>query len=108
VRFRDKNWPCGGGGYFRLLPYGITRAALTRINRRDRQPAVFYIHPWEVDPGQPRVEGISAKSRFRHYTNLSRTGDRLQRLMGDFRWGRMDHVFFGKGDIPGHGRDATA
>lgn len=108
LRFRDKNWPCGGGGYFRLLPYGITRAALTRLNRRDRQAAVFYIHPWEVDPGQPRVEGISAKSRFRHYTNLSRTADRLRRLTGDFRWGRMDQVFFGKGETTGHGRDVTA
>jgi polysaccharide deacetylase family protein (PEP-CTERM system associated) len=108
LRFRDKNWPCGGGGYFRLLPYGITRAALARINRLDRKPAVFYIHPWEVDPGQPRPEGISVKSRFRHYINLSRTADRLRRLTRDFLWGRMDAVFLGPGDQSGRARDAAA
>src|SRR5690606_29106080 len=82
--------PCGGGGYFRLLPYPLFRSALRRVNSTDRQSAVFYCHPWEVDPGQPRVAGLSWRSRFRHYTNLSRMESRLRQLLQDFRWGRMD------------------
>jgi polysaccharide deacetylase family protein (PEP-CTERM system associated) len=93
VRLGAKNWPCGGGGYFRLLPYALSRRALARLNRRDRLPAVFYIHPWEVDPEQPRAHGISLKSRFRHYTTLSRTAGRLHRLVQDFRWDRLDCIF---------------
>jgi len=93
VRMGSKNYPAGGGGYFRLLPYALSRAALKRINRRDHLPAVFYIHPWEVDPDQPRPSGVSAKSRFRHYTNLAKTGERLGRLTRDFRWDRMDSIF---------------
>lgn len=93
VRLGSRNYPCGGGGYFRLLPYSVSRAALKRVNRRDHLPAVFYIHPWEVDPDQPRPKGVSAKSRFRHYTNLAKTGDRLRRLTRDFRWDRMDSIF---------------
>jgi polysaccharide deacetylase family protein (PEP-CTERM system associated) len=93
VRLGAKNYPAGGGGYFRFLPYWASRAAIARINRRDRAPAVFYLHPWEVDPGQPRAEGVSAKSRFRHYLNLAKTGERLRRLTRDFRWGRMDSIF---------------
>ncbi|HVV26476.1 MAG TPA: XrtA system polysaccharide deacetylase [Rhizomicrobium sp.] len=110
VRLRGRNWPCGGGGYFRLLPYGLTQAALSRINRHDHMPAVFYIHPWEVDPDQPRARGVSAKSRFRHYTNLSRTAARLGRLTRDFRWGRIDEIFLAAGgrNIPEKNRDAAA
>ncbi|HEY2837196.1 MAG TPA: XrtA system polysaccharide deacetylase [Rhizomicrobium sp.] len=93
VRIGAKNYPAGGGGYFRFLPYWASRAAIARINRRDHAPAVFYLHPWEVDPGQPRAEGVSAKSRFRHYLNLAKTGERLRRLTRDFRWGRMDQIF---------------
>lgn len=93
VRIGAKNYPAGGGGYFRLLPYWASRAAIARINRRDHAPAVFYLHPWEVDPGQPRASGISAKSRLRHYLNLAKTGERLARLTRDFRWGRMDSIF---------------
>lgn len=93
VRLGSRNYPAGGGGYFRLLPYAVSRAALNRINRRDGLPAVFYLHPWEVDPGQPRAQGLSVKSRFRHYINLAKTADRLRRLTRDFRWGRMDSIF---------------
>ena len=93
VRIGAKNYPAGGGGYFRFLPYWASRAAIARINAQDHAPAVFYLHPWEVDPGQPRAEGISAKSRFRHYLNLAKTGERLRRLTRDFRWGRMDQIF---------------
>jgi polysaccharide deacetylase family protein (PEP-CTERM system associated) len=93
VRFFERNLPCGGGGYFRLLPYGLSRAAIGRINAAEHRPAVFYIHPWEVDPDQPRAPGAPLKSRLRHYVNLSRTAGRLQRLLADFRWDRMDRVF---------------
>ena len=93
LRFFNRNWPASGGGYFRLMPYGLSRWMIERINRVDNMPAVFYFHPWEVDIEQPRIAGISAKTRFRHYVNLERTEDRLARLLQDFSWGRMDEVF---------------
>jgi polysaccharide deacetylase family protein (PEP-CTERM system associated) len=93
VRVNGRNLPAGGGGYFRLMPYGLYRWGLRRVNRRDAQPGMFYFHPWEVDPGQPRVEGAPLRSRLRHYTNLGIMEARLRRLLGDFRWGRMDEVF---------------
>jgi polysaccharide deacetylase family protein (PEP-CTERM system associated) len=93
ARLFSRNWPAGGGGYFRLLPYGASRWLLERINRRDGQPAVFYFHPWEIDHEQPRIPGIDLKTRFRHYLNLRRTEERLRRLLGDFSWGRMDAIF---------------
>ena len=92
VRMFNRNWPSGGGGYFRLLPYQVSRAAIAHMNRQGT-PAVFYLHPWELDPDQPRVKGLSAKSRFRHYVNLSRTQDRLTRLTRAFRWERIDTAF---------------
>lgn len=92
-RAGGRNWPCSGGGYFRLLPYGLFHAGLTYINRNERRPGIFYFHPWEVDPGQPRVAGAGWKSRVRHYTNLSRMAGRLDRLLRDFTWDRMDRVF---------------
>jgi len=79
----------------RLLPYPLSRWLLQKVNELDHQPAIFYFHPWEIDAGQPRVPGISAKTRFRHYLNLSYTEGRLKRLLADFDWGRMDHVFLG-------------
>ncbi|HVZ91806.1 MAG TPA: XrtA system polysaccharide deacetylase [Rhizomicrobium sp.] len=93
LRLAGRNWPCGGGGYFRLLPYALSRRAIADINRRENRPAIFYIHPWELDPGQPRVRGVGAKNSFRHYVNLSRTAPRLRKLLGDFRWDRIDSVF---------------
>jgi polysaccharide deacetylase family protein (PEP-CTERM system associated) len=86
------NWPAGGGGYFRLLPYALSRWTIARVNRVDRQPAIFYFHPWEIDHGQPRI-AAGAKARFRHYLNLHRTEPRLRRLLRDFRWDRVDRVF---------------
>lgn len=83
--------PCGGGGYFRLLPYPLFRWALRQVNGGGHA-CYFYLHPWEVDPDQPRVEGVSWRSRFRHYTNLRRTEQRLARLLGDFRWTRFDRL----------------
>ena len=84
LRFFGHNLPIAGGGYFRFFPYWFTRKALSRINRKEKHPFIFYFHPWEVDPGQPRVQGAGAKSRFRHYLNLDRTMDRLKHLLHDF------------------------
>jgi polysaccharide deacetylase family protein (PEP-CTERM system associated) len=88
-----RNFPCSGGGYFRLLPYAFSRLNMRRVNRRDHMPCVFYFHPWEIDPGQPRQRGVDMKTRIRHYTNLGRMEGRLKRLLGDFAWDRMDRVF---------------
>ena len=93
VEFAGRRIPCGGGGYFRLLPYAISRWAIRRVNRVDKQPSIFYFHPWEVDPDQPRVEGLSFRSQFRHYVNLGKTEQRLKRLIREFRWGPMRDVF---------------
>ncbi len=90
-----QNLPCSGGGYFRLFPYAVSAWALRRVHHLDRQPCIFYFHPWEVDPDQPRVPGIPWKSRLRHYVNLGRTEARLRRLLNDFAWSRIDRVFFG-------------
>ncbi|HTS23445.1 MAG TPA: XrtA system polysaccharide deacetylase [Casimicrobiaceae bacterium] len=95
ARLFRTNLPAGGGGYFRLLPYALSRWLLQRVNRCDAEPAIFYFHPWEIDPEQPRVQGVDARTRFRHYVNLQRTGDRLAMLLKDFRWDRMDRVVFG-------------
>lgn len=93
LRLGNRNWPCSGGGYFRLLPYTAWRQALARVNQYDGQAGVFYFHPWEVDPGQPRVAGCGWKSRIRHYTNLARMTAKLDRALRDFAWNRMDRVF---------------
>lgn len=82
----------GGGGFFRTLPYGFSRWAINQVNREEGQPAIFYFHPWEVDPGQPRVAGAPLRSRLRHYTNLSAMEAKLERLLGDFSWGRIDAI----------------
>lgn len=88
-----RNLNCGGGGWFRLFPYAFSRWALRRVNQQENHAAVFYFHPWEIDPEQPRVDGLRFKARFRHYLNLERMEFRLQRLMDDFHWDRMDRVF---------------
>ncbi len=102
VRLMKRNFPSSGGGYFRLLPYPVSRWLMRRVNQVDREPAVFYFHPWEIDPDQPRVAGVDAKSRFRHYVNIGRNEQRLQQLMRDFRWGRMDRIFLpaAAGSVP--------
>jgi len=80
----------GGGGFFRVLPYAFSRWAIAQVNREDERPAVFYFHPWEVDPEQPRVTNAPVRSKLRHYTNLSKMEGKLSRLLGEFEWGRMD------------------
>jgi polysaccharide deacetylase family protein (PEP-CTERM system associated) len=91
VRAAGRSLPCSGGGWFRLVPYRLFRAGLRRFNATERAPGIFYTHPWEVDPGQPRI-AAPALSRFRHYVNLSRTEPRLRRLLADFAWDRIDRV----------------
>lgn len=96
LRLFDRNLPSSGGGFFRLLPYGVSRWMLQQVNTRDGQSAIFYFHPWEIDEGQPRIGGIDAKTRFRHYVNIGRNERKLRRLLRDFRWDRMDRIFLGQ------------
>lgn len=93
VRVGGRNLPCSGGGWFRLAPYALFRTGLRRFNARERASGVFYFHPWEVDPGQPQVREAGTLSRFRHRVNLGAMAGRLERLLRDFRWDRMDRAF---------------
>ena len=93
LRVFNRNLPSSGGGYFRLLPYALSRWMLQSVNQRDGESAIFYFHPWEIDPDQPRVAGIDLKTRFRHYVNLQRNEAKLCRLLDDLRWDRMDRIF---------------
>jgi len=97
AKFFGVQVPVSGGGYFRILPYWVTRAGLKQINEQGGRPFTFYLHPWEVDPKQPRVKNISAFSRFRHYTNLDKCESRLRRVLGDFSFGTMREVLEGRG-----------
>ncbi len=94
VRLAGRNLPCSGGGYFRLLPYGLFRAGMRRANTE--QAGMFYTHPWEIDPEQPRVADAPRMARFRHYVNMQHTAGRIARLLRDFSWGRVDRVFAGE------------
>ncbi|WP_432377744.1 XrtA system polysaccharide deacetylase [Duganella sp. P38] len=93
VRLMRRNLPAGGGGYFRLMPYAMSRWMMRQVNRQDQRPAIFYFHPWEIDPDQPRPGGLHWKARFRHYVNLGRMEDRIRALTRDFAWDRMDRLF---------------
>ena len=96
ARFFGIAVPVSGGGYFRILPYSVTRAGLRQINERHRRPFCFYLHPWEIDPGQPRI-AASLFSRFRHYTNLARCEGRLRRVLGEFSFAPMREVLRRRG-----------
>jgi polysaccharide deacetylase family protein (PEP-CTERM system associated) len=85
VRYRGRNWAVAGGGYLRLFPYGVTYSAIRHINQVDRQPAMVYFHPWEIDPGQPAIRA-GMKSTFRHYINLFTMEQKIERLLQDFRF----------------------
>jgi polysaccharide deacetylase family protein (PEP-CTERM system associated) len=93
VPMLGRNLPAAGGGWFRLLPYELSRWMLRRVNEQEGAPCMFYFHPWEIDPDQPRQAGLTAKTRFRHYVNLQRMPGRLRRLLNDFEWDRVDRVF---------------
>lgn len=90
AEFAGRRLAAGGGGFFRVLPYAFSRWAIRQVNRRDERPAIFYFHPWEIDPDQPRVEHAPLKSRLRHYSRLDAMAGKLRRLVGEFEWGRMD------------------
>ena len=96
VRVGGRNFAAGGGGFFRLLPYPLSAWAIRRLNVREQRPAVFYFHPWDMDPGQPFVRQAPLKSKLRHYPNLSRMAPKLRRLARDFEWGRTDAVVAGQ------------
>ncbi len=93
IRWGGRNWAIGGGGWFRLLPYRVSSWGLRRVNTVDQRPAVVYYHPWEFDPGQPRVAHASAGAKFRHYVTIGRNAARVRQLLRDFRWDRIDRVF---------------
>ncbi|QDZ30614.1 DUF3473 domain-containing protein [Noviherbaspirillum sp. UKPF54] len=93
VRLLDRNLPAGGGGYFRLLPYRLSRWMIRRVNEQDGRPGIFYFHPWEIDPDQPRPGSPDMKTRFRHYVNLRRMKARIVTLAQDFHWDRIDRIF---------------
>lgn len=95
VQLNEKNYPCGGGGWFRLYPYSLSKMALDSIIEKENRSCVFYFHPWEIDPKQPRTKGLDLKTRFRHYVNLHRMERKLESLLDDFRWGRMDDIYLG-------------
>ncbi len=109
LRVFNRNLPSSGGGYFRLFPYALSRWMLQSVNQRDGESAIFYFHPWEIDPDQPRVAGIDLKTRFRHYVNLQRNEAKLCRLLDDLRWDRMDRIFLGERALAApHGEVALA
>lgn len=91
IRLAGTNLPIGGGGYFRLLPYGWTSLGFKRLNQQERRPAIFYLHPWEIDPDQPRI-AASTLSKLRHYSNLGKTEQRLRRLVSEFAFGTVSEV----------------
>lgn len=93
VSLLGRNHPFGGGGFFRLLPYPVFRWGLRRVNNIDELPCIFYMHPWEIDPQQPRIVNAPFRSRLRHYLNLERTQPRLRQLLKDFSWDRVDRVY---------------
>lgn len=92
-KFLNYRVPCGGGGYFRLFPFLLSKYMINGVNSREKRPCVFYFHPWELDPEQPRVNGLDIKTRFRHYKNLDRMQSKLKTLLKTFSWGRMDYIF---------------
>ena len=92
IRVAGVNIPIAGGGYLRLFPYRFIRWGIRRINEYDQQPAVIYFHPWEIDPDQPRINA-GWKSRFRHYTNQGRMESKLRRILNDFSFAPVKHVF---------------
>ena len=99
VRLAGTNLPVAGGGYFRLLPYAWTRWGISNLNNRERRPAIFYLHPWEIDPEQPRLPASYA-TRVRHYTNLHKTEKRLTRLLSQFQFAPLNQILRIAGGLP--------
>lgn len=97
IKILGKNIPFAGGGYFRLYPYPLTKAMIKEVNRQG-YPAVIYLHPWELDPGCPRLKGLDRRTRFRQYVNLDKTAGRLKRLLADFQFGTISD-YIGNSDL---------
>lgn len=93
TRLLGRNLPCGGGGWFRLYPYLLSQWAINRVRSKDCERSIFYFHPWEIDPQQPRIKGLNLRTRFRHYQNLSHMEPKIEQLLNDFKWGTMAEVF---------------
>ena len=93
IRVGNKNLPCGGGGFFRFYPYAVSKWAFNHINNTEKQAGIFYFHPWEIDPEQPKQSGLSLKTQIRHYLNLHRMENRIKQLLTDFNWDTMEQVF---------------
>jgi polysaccharide deacetylase family protein (PEP-CTERM system associated) len=91
AKFAGRTLAAGGGGFFRMLPYAFSKWAIGQVNEAG-EPGVIYFHPWEIDPDQPRVANAPLRSKLRHYTNLSAMAGKLKRLIGDFKWGRVDEI----------------
>ncbi len=98
LTFANKNFPFGGGGFFRFYPYALSKWAFNRLNSKEHQSGIFYFHPWEIDPAQPRQKGISLKTQFRHYLHLDKMEARIVRLLQDFNWDTLENIFI----RPGH------
>lgn len=96
VKLFGRNFPASGGGYFRLLPYSISKKMLDHVNSSENKPVVFYFHPWEIDSHQPRISNLSIKTRFRHYKNIEKMEEKIKKLVEDFHWDRMDNIFLKK------------
>ncbi len=93
LKMFDRTFPCGGGGFFRLYPYMLSKWAINRVNKKEKQSGMFYFHPWEIDTEQPRQKDLDIKTKTRHYMNLDKMEGRLIKLLKDFSWGRMDDIF---------------
>ncbi len=96
IRKNDTNTGIGGGGYFRLYPYWLSKKRIEKFHQQEKQPYSFYFHPWEIDPDQPRVKEAPLKSKFRHYINLSRMEGKLEQLLKDYQWDTMQSVYLDK------------
>jgi len=92
VRILGQNFPIGGGGYFRLFPYSLIKKGLRSINKKESKPFIFYVHPWEFDPDQPRINNLPFKSRFRHYVNLTKTEEKFKKLIEDFQFSTIRQI----------------
>ena len=93
IKLGNKNIPCGGGGFFRFYPYFFSQQAYQYINNKEQQSGIFYFHPWEIDPEQPKQQKLALKTRFRHYLNLNKMEHRIINLLRDFNWDSMANVF---------------
>jgi polysaccharide deacetylase family protein (PEP-CTERM system associated) len=93
VRRFGMSLPCGGGGFFRLFPYWLSAQSIRQVKRHQKQPCIFYFHPWEIDPEQPRIANAPLTAKIRHYTNLGKMRPRLKQLLADFRWKRLDRIY---------------